>query len=194
MRVAILSAGPSLITWPREVFDAYDLRIAVNSAAEYLACEWWSAADAIAVLRLQPLGSPLIYTRGRSVSQQSCVKLPPELLGRIRKWDNYKCDPNTWPCTAWRTLSVCAALQLACFLGAKSVDVRGHDCSGVQDWRGKTGIDDKPVLGRRLHNRGEDRWKRELKKWKLCVKIASEQGVTVRRLEGVPVDATPAAV
>lgn len=188
MRLAILSAGPSLATWPRETFAAYDLRIAVNSAAEYLPCEWWSVGDAIGVLRLQPLGSPLIYTRGPTVAQRSSIKLPVELTSRIRKWDAFRCDPEIWPCTAWRTLSVCAALQLACRLGAKHVDTYGHDMAGIPDWRGKIGIDDKPVLGRKLHNRGDDRWDRERRKWKLCVKIATEQGMTVRVLAGVPVE------
>lgn len=181
MRIAILSAGPSLRLWPEEVFIAYDVRIAVNSACEFIACDWWCAMDRIALERLKPKGDPRIYTRcGLSNKMRN---LPESILSRVTMRERFKCEPSVWPITAWEGLSITAALQLACKLGAKQVDVYGHDMDGIVDWRGMLGPDSAPPRrGRKPHNRGPDRWARERRRWRQCLEIARESRVQVRHM------------
>ena len=170
MRVALLSAGPSLA----QTFDpdaGHDLRIGVNRAVGSFHCDWWSCGDAQTFAEHEPIGYPALFTLDDTDGQFERFANTRDRLTkhRVVLWSEIgnalagRGLPASW--TNW---SITAGLVLAVWKGAKHVDVYGHDMSGVVD-----------IAGRRLDKRAEQ-WKRVGKDWLMVSSWAREQGLTLK--------------
>jgi sugar phosphate isomerase/epimerase len=166
MRVAILSAGPSL----RQTFDPdarTDLRIGVNAAATLFACDWWSCGDGCNFYELRPIGTPHLFT---VTDSDAWLKRTEEVKARfashhVETWGPVGSALNAPDgATTW---SITAALMLAVHLGGKSVDVYGHDMVGTVDAAGRN-------IPARAGNYGRMR-----EHWQSVREWAERRGVTV---------------
>lgn len=168
LRVAILSAGPSLT----QTFDPdahHTVRIGVNAAVEAYECEWWAAGDLEAYRAITPIGRPGLYTKSTTLAQME-TKLPRILDGRpTLAWKTAAEGLGKLPAT-WSVYSAPAALVLAVHLRAASVDVYGADMNGDCDY-----------AGRFCRNRNEERWANERNIWNQVRRWAESLGVPVRR-------------
>lgn len=174
MRIALLSAGPSLLRTFNDSLS-FDVRIGVNRAAEHFACDWWSVGDWQAVVGdamepLRPIGQPHIFTLDDSANTIS--KLRPELTPH--GWKQL-CGAYGGP-EGWSTWSASAGAMLAYHLRAKTLDVYGVDMAGHQDVSGFVG------------GRGDERWNRERPAWEATVQWIRSRGVrvTIHQPSGVP--------
>lgn len=175
MKVAILSAGPSLV----QTFDpdaGHDLRIGVNRAAGSFHCDWWSCGDGQTFREHEPIGLPVVFTMDRHDGQLRADCNVGERFARHRVVGWNECRDalagRGLP-GCWDNWSITAALALAVWQGAKHVDVYGHDMRGIVD-----------VAGRRLDKRAEN-WKRVGKDWLMVSGWAREQGLTLKHHQGI---------
>ncbi len=121
IRAAIYSGGPSLEdTWR----GGYDLGIAINRAAKVVPLIYWQwlcAGDLLSnpdVFQDYPIPSAGYFTVNPSV----LTDLPPRKNDRhLLAWDALP------PLPASTSFSITAALHLAAYIGAKTIDVYGHD-------------------------------------------------------------------
>lgn len=167
MRVAILSAGPSLLrTWSLDL--RYASTIAVNSALAVVSADWLAAGDDVTFRRL---GAHRPRVGCWTVEDR--VRIPVEGWANVRAlawegmpgWTGLSRKPN------W---SVQAALAGAYSLGATIVDVYGHDMAGDAD-----------VIGYIGDVRGEEhRWSRERPDWQASLTWAADHGLTVNEIKG----------
>ena len=145
MRALILSAGPHLLETyrPIERMSPSPVRIAVNSAAEKVACDYWCCGDGQTFARIDPrpridTTPPTLFTitdsdswfrRPRKVSERfEAHRRAGDRPGGLRLWGPVARElgaPNA--ATSW---SVTAALMLAVHLGARDVEVHGHYHAG----------------------------------------------------------------
>jgi hypothetical protein len=174
LRVALLSAGPSLLRTFNDSLS-FDHRIGVNRAAERFPCDWWSVGDWQAIVgegmeALHPIGEPRIFTMDDSANTVS--KLRPELT--LHGWKHLCSDFNAPD--GWSTWSSTAAVMLARYLNATTLDVYGVDMAGHADVSGRVG------------GRSDDRWNRERPAWEAVVGWIRAQGVrvTIHQPTGVP--------
>lgn len=175
MKVAILSAGPSLV----QTFDpdaGHDLSIGVNRAAGSFHCDWWSCGDAQTFAEHEPVGYPVLFTMTGADGQFRRFRDTPDRLAKHRMVLWGECSDalagRGLP-ACWNNWSITAAMALAVWQGAKHVDVYGHDMSGVID-----------VAGRRMDKRAEQ-WKRVGKDWMMVSGWAREQGLTLKHHQGI---------
>lgn len=136
MRVALLSAGPSLL----ETFSGeadFDLRIAINAAATKFEADWWSCGDGCNVYDIVPIGHPHLFTNTASDNWLRKDEWIKERLChyRVETWGPVA--KAVGPPGGVMTWSVTAAIPLAVWLGATSIDVYGHDMRGTVDIAGR---------------------------------------------------------
>mgnify|MGYP001211625051 CR=1 FL=1 len=96
MRIALLSAGPSLNRFDES--EPYDLRIAVNTAAARHRCDWWSVGDHRPYLDIDALGKDAlrIFMMGPEIGHLESLGV---VLGdRAMAWSELKglCPVDTW--------------------------------------------------------------------------------------------------
>ncbi len=175
MRFAILSAGPSL----RQTFDPsapFEERIAVNSAAAVHPCGWWCCGDAQTFDRVAPPADwpvPVLFTvtesdshfRRRQVTSDRFDRHRLVLWGPVGRRVGAPNESLTW--------SITAAIVLAVDLGAREIDVYGHDT----EWQDPQAHTD--VLGHQLGRRVEIR-DRMIADWHTTTRWAAGLGVRVR--------------
>lgn len=168
MRVALLSAGPSL----RQTFDFdahFDLRIGVNSAAAVAHCDWWACGDGQTFARVEPIGLPVLFTIDPAdgwFRMTSNVQARRD-RHRVVSWSEVEQRLHPPHESAWKDWSITAALVLAVDLGATSVSVYGHDAVGTVD-----------VAGHALNAR-RDFWPRVIAAWAATKDWAGGKGVRV---------------
>lgn len=150
MRVAILSCGPSLSTYPGP--DSYGIVIAVNRAILGHAAQWWSVGDDLTFGRYYPrlCCAPLVWTHTETYRI---------IIGRFGWIDGakYKRDERD---ARWSMFSATAALWLAHILGADECDCFGCDMAGELNWDGTP----EPEA-----RRTEQRWELERGIWQQTV-------------------------
>lgn len=170
MRIALLSAGPSLVQTFNDSLS-FDVRIGVNTAVEHFACDWWCVGDRHLLIGenmapAKPIGNPRIYTTTETIDRvglttalswseagpQYSPPMEDTAKGRTSGWD-------TWTATA--------AVVLARHLNATSLDVYGVDMAGHSDVSGRVG------------GRSDHRWQRERPVWEACIQWIRAQGVRV---------------
>ena len=145
MRVAILSAGPSLLkTWKDDA--GYDLVVGVNRAVLVFECDWGAAADWDRCLFLEGMVRVGILTVRKTLrvcEVEGCLRdgLKYEML-----WNAKGCDPEftgTWtlPVTIRTVIRKWDPLE---------IDVYGCDMAGNSDCKGE-----------RMANRDAERWRDE---------------------------------
>lgn len=164
MRVAILSAGPSLRKTWRGNFQ-YCATIAVNSALAVVKTDWLAAGDDVTLRRLGA-HRPLVG----GWTMEDVARTPPDGWRGVRllPW-NYLPGwvgldrPANW--------SIQAAVAGAYSLGATIIDVYGHDMAGELDVTGSTG-----------DSRGEERWQRERPDWAASRLWAANHGLTINEI------------
>lgn len=138
MRVALLSAGPSLSSTYPGIRAQHDLLIGVNRAVELYDCHWWSCGDWQGVEMIRPIGRPRLFTMAPSADNLEARSTPAaDYDGPIVRWDDVG-DP-LFPPHGWSTYSGPAALVLAVFLKAQDVDAYGVDLDGIGDCKGNAG-------------------------------------------------------
>lgn len=167
MKIAILSAGPSL----RQTFNPdehFDLRIAVNSAASAHHCDWWACGDAQTFDRVEAIGYPVLFTMTESDSHFRNRSSTAERLKQHRMVLWSEMGLRLRPPQCWSDWSITAALALAVDQGGRQVHVYGHDMAGTID-----------INGHRLEKRAEN-WKRVAAAWDEMTRWASAQGVRVK--------------
>lgn len=135
MRAAVLSAGLSL----RQTYDPgadYDVRIGVNSAAAAFPCDWWACGDVSTFDRVEPIGLPVLFTISDAMEQYRKRANSRDRIDdfRLVTWSSVACGLGAPAC--WTNWSITAAIGLAAHLGAKAVDVFGHDMRGTVDVTG----------------------------------------------------------
>lgn len=165
MRIAILSAGPSLKRTWRGNFQ-YSYTIAVNSALAWTRTDWLCAGDRDTLIRLGE-HRPFVGVW----TMADVVETPPpgweraRLIGfnHFQGWKGLA-RPGTW--------SIQAAIAGAYEIGSTVVDVYGHDMAGDHD-----------VIGRAGADRSEERWERERLDWQASLDWASSHGLTINRIQ-----------
>ena len=172
MRVALLSAGPSL----PQMFDPdaqNDLRVGVNSAAALFHCDWWACGDGVTFARVEPIGYPALFTLS---PDDANLKANADRLSqhRVEPWGPLKQRFDSPQC--WTNWSLTAGLVLAVDQGASEVYVYGHDFeiaprSEVTDCVGYS-------LPKRRDNRD-----RVIRDWREVRKWAEGRGVPVREIQ-----------
>lgn len=169
MKVALCCPGPSIQNFKDR---GYQIKIAVNRAAEKVACNWWVFFDYFPFFETAPIGTPAILTteevatlnipkhRGRERLQQHEVHLTTEI-------EHLKLKPN------WFSFSATGALILAESLGATVIDVWGADWTDQPDWDGNQIV---------TNNRKESRWVKERSIWFEIVAHLDGKGIEVNRI------------
>lgn len=135
MRLAILCPGPSLTDSAYDP-DAFDLTIAVNTAALSHPCDWMCAVDRDLIQRAVPR-----YVNGlvRGFASNPAWMRHLEFLGfKVRPLLPY--SHYTFPNALWFALT----------LYPESIDVFGFDCT------------DTPHADGSIGTIGEERWRKEL--------------------------------
>lgn len=173
MRVALLSAGPSL----RKSYDPaahHDLRIGVNTAVEFYPCDWWACADShrwIDIAKRGVVGHPKVYAI--DAQRDRTQGLEPKLFSKFdwTGWDEV--FDAVGASRKWMNNTAPAALILAAWLGATEVECFGVDMAGDMDATGRR--DDA------THYRNEQRWQLERGIWTLIVQWLFERGTKVKR-------------
>ncbi len=166
MRVAILSAGPSLRRTWRGNFR-YSATIAVNSALAVVQTDWLASGDDVTLRRLGNR-RPLVglwtmedHVRCPVAGWENVRRLP---LNFLPGWTGLTRPPN------W---SVQAAVAGAYSLGATSIDIYGHDMAGDEDCTGYVG----DVRGE------EHRWSRERPDWQSTLEWATAHSLTINHIK-----------
>ncbi len=169
MRIALLSAGPSLA----KSYDAsqpYDLVIGVNTAASLFECDWWSVGDAHRFFEITPKGNPKVFTIGAERDKVLASDDRLRLQGvEIEEWQtvmDHAAIPAGMP-----NFSCTAALMFCHYLKADSVDAYGVDMIGAEDVTGEATRWREPV-----------RWGKERVEWAYLVNWMQESGITVERI------------
>lgn len=165
MRVAILSAGPSLLHTfdPRETFN---LRVAVNAAAGVVHADWWVAGDAQTFARVRPIGVPVMLTMNNT-DEPYREHAERTATHRFCSWD-WLMRSTDAPSQA-SNWSITMAIALSVLMRADQVDIFGHDATGTVD-----------VCGFDLMKR-TDNWKRQADDYESVVAWAESRGVRVSR-------------
>lgn len=172
MRIALLSAGESLDRFDESA--AYDLRIAVNTAAERFRCDWWSVGDHQPYLDIAAIDKDQIRVfmmRGEIGHLES---LGVRLGERALAWDAIN---GLCPVVNWHEFSATAALVLAVQLGATAIDCYGCDMRGTKDYAGRSDIGGRPAV-----RSEEDRWPRERRIWNDLIEWLESLGIAVKRI------------
>lgn len=139
MRVALLSAGPSLVRTFDES-ERFDLRIGVNSAVGFFRCDWWSCGDGQTFERVYQhrgvIGLPVLFCMSPDCSRfRATSRLVKRYKAhRVVGWHEVR--KRVHPPANWDSFSVVASVPLAVDLGATRIDVYGHDCMGTVDVSG----------------------------------------------------------
>jgi hypothetical protein len=166
MKVAILSAGPSLkATWRGN--GGYFWTVAVNQALIVERTDWLAAGDRPTLAQLGDRRPFIGVWTMRHVIDEG-----------VPGWEKVRLIPfNDMP--GWRGLSrpanwsIQAALAGAYGLGATHIDVYGHDMSGDLDVSGRSGEDRSP-----------GRWERERADWESSVEWMLAHNVSIRLIKG----------
>lgn len=152
MKFAILCPGESLHrTWPAiGKRRRYDKIIAISTAIDVDApVDIWSAVDKINK-----------RTRAKAVEK-----------GAVR-WENVKK-------TGFKKHSFFTAVRRAAEMGAKRIDIYGHDMEGMCNYDARTG---KPMANSRGPKFWRNRWKNERATWQKMRNELAKQGVEVREV------------
>lgn len=175
MRVALLSAGPSLQASYGPVDPKlHKLRIGVNTAVNLYKCEWWACADShrfIDIHNAGVIGKPQAFCIDAQRDRTICFEPDIAKKYKITGWDEVFAEVGA--STSWMSNTAPAALILAKWLGATEIDCYGVDMAGHLDTTGK--IDDS------THYRNEQRWNMERQIWTLIVQWLAERGTKVTR-------------
>jgi hypothetical protein len=158
MNIALLSCGPSLSLYEP---GAHDIRIGVNRAVRWWACEWWVFGDFEAYEQTLPLGNPAIF----------CDSNPARKLARLQNYSFVRFDQHEGPACEWRMFSACAAMVLAVALGARRCDCFGCDMSGGRYFDGDE-VGNANI---------EQRWRNERRIWAEVEQWAESRGCAVIR-------------
>jgi hypothetical protein len=177
--VAIVSAGPSLAGGPALPLRDYDAVIGVKFAAGLYPCSHWAAIDAPVIRETRPLAAPEVLFTRRDQWARAC-RLEPDLAARYGAAVRFVEDVEfpRFIARKWRLYTSGAAVVLAWSLGAREVDVFGHDMAGTGDCRGVEG--DGDVL--RKGGRTDARWAQERAIWALLTDRLAEDGIPLRRV------------
>ena len=160
MRVALLSCGPSIASYPGR--DGFDLVIGVNSIVERHECDYWVFGDAETFEKTRELREgcagrvPRLVTDAAAafnLTHNSGVETASRFLTWPRgpHWEEFE---NPLPLDTQLCFSSCAALLLTRHLKATSLQVFGVDLAGDRDW-----------AGRRCNGRDPEWWERERFRW-----------------------------
>lgn len=166
MRIALLSAGPSLLAAADPGADC-QIRIGVNTAASLHACDWWSCADAHRIEEIDPIGSPRLFTMGPEYDKALARCSDKAKRFEVLLWDQVFHETGASP--KWQNWSATSALVLGKWLGATAIDCYGVDMAGVTCCAG----------GVMAPERRPQRWERERALWRTIVKWLSKQGTQV---------------
>lgn len=169
MRVALLSAGPSLEHFDRTIrSECFSARIGVNTAAAKYPVDYWSVADQDRFAEIHPIGFPAVFTMGPERDKMMAQNPHRIARHRVLVWKDIGRDVHA-PNDGWRW-SCTSALILARWLGATEIDCYGVDMTGAADVTGQTTI-----------YRNPERWAEEQVLWAKLVRWLRAGGTVVRR-------------
>lgn len=173
-RVAILSCGRSLQRSNPPLGD-YDSVLGVNYAVESFPADWWVWGDVKPFITWKPVSSPSGVFTSDGEWERLCGLHPERAASLVDGRSLLTWQAVTIPefiNEKWRVYTVTAALALAWHIGAREIDVYGHDMSGTVDCRGA----DKPSI------RQPKRWEQERAIWNLLAARLERDGIAVRRV------------
>lgn len=163
-RAAIISAGPSVVD-TYDPAEPFDVRVTVNSSAQLFESDWWSVADPENFVRQVPKGAPKLLVMHPEPERYTAAReryLQHEVMG----WDELKAELDDPP--KWR-FSVTAAILLAYHLGARQIEVFGHDMDGIVDCGGYS-------VAKRKQN-----WRKIVPVWQVVEKWLGNGGATLHQ-------------
>jgi len=140
MKVALLSAGPSLQASYGPAVHDHDLTIGVNTAVQFFPCDWWACADRHRFVEIDKYG---VKTIGKKKKLPKLFMIDAQLHDarcyEANQIDRY--DVTGWndvyeatgASKAWADRTATSALILAKHLGATELDVFGVDMDGHLD-------------------------------------------------------------
>lgn len=147
MRAAILAPGPSFAGFLKQP-SSPDVCIGVNRAASAYPCDYWVAADRVAVDAFPAIGTPILFVP--RVLPKKMTDEKRRIVSVFMYWEDL--SPSSPIPLLGNVFSLIAAVVLAVHLKAKSLDLYGCDWEGTLDWDGSESIDE---------NRCPDRWAKE---------------------------------
>lgn len=166
MRVALLSCGPSVRLYEKCGHE-YDAIIGINNIVAKYETDWWCFGDAETFARYVPVKRPQSLCTDKDQVFSILHNYPVEIQQRYRAhpcevcWEDLE-NPGSKPFL----FSSCAALMLAKYLGAKTLDIFGVDMEGNADFEGREHL-----------ARTESRWERERQRWNESIKWLEGTGV-----------------
>ncbi len=173
MKAAVLNPGPSLIEAFTGHESEYAVKIGVNRAVNFFACDYWAMLDGLAFELAKPIGTPTVFCEADVWNREVLGKTEPAKRAihfknlPVKDTDFIKFIRGT------KLYSFMAAIYLAHHLGATQIDCYGSDWSGEQDCDGWT----------HGHNqRGEGRWNEEREAYGIVTGRLAEFGVSVQRM------------
>lgn len=173
MRVALLSAGPSL----HKSYDPavpYDHRIGVNTAVQFYPCDWWACADShrwIEIFDAGVIGKPRVFQIDAQRDRTQCFEFAKFEQYQWTGWDEVFEAVGANP--LWMSNTGPAALVLAAWLGATEIHCFGVDMAGH--------LDVTEVIDDSTRHRNPPRWEKERKAWDEIVAWLTDRGVKVYR-------------
>lgn len=171
MRIAVLSAGPSLrTTW---MGGDYAATIGINYAIEAAEVDWLVAGDACHLIEhLTRKPKRGIWTMVDDLDRIAAV-WPDVPVCKFTGLPGLVDLPRSW------TWSSQAALAVALHLGAREVDIYGVDMTDAPD-----------AAGRHPGYRCAERWERESRDLADSISLLKSYGVLVRRVTPFPWEKT----
>lgn len=163
MNATLLCPGPSLSKYSGQ---GAGLIVGVNRAASAHQCDVWAATDRPLIDRVQPIGSPTLFTI--TATRESLDRRGRPWPYMVQTHEDITGQTVTNALHPWTRYTATAALQYLAWSGATHVDVWGCDWAGTRDW---DGVHDKGV-------RTTQRWKEEQAIWQ---GVINATGITVTR-------------
>ena len=166
MRAAIYCPGPSLRD---AVYGGYDLTLAVNRAATFLAADFWCAVDMPLIVdnRAAVLGNPALATIRETydtITRRGMTFPRVVLLDDVEAWYGVKFIRRTTP----------SAMLLAGYLGATELDLWGDDKTQAPDFDGHR-------TAETALQRHPNRWASEQRDCDAITAWLEQRGIEVRR-------------
>jgi hypothetical protein len=178
MRSQIFCPGPSLADWLASgvaVADPEAHRIAVNRAvlAPGLHCQWHCAGDPAAIAAGPTPAGTRLFTKRSTIAA-----MPAAAAAGAVEWESlFDLIAPTTVCE-WNRYSLLAAIVLATWLTATSIDVYGCDWTeGGADFDAPPGSTVAADA-----NRGPERWADERRGYEKLTAWLAPRGITVRRV------------
>jgi len=183
--IIVCSSGPSLARHYDTIKSMMPCRsvIAVNRAAEMIACNWWVFLDWQCAKLWMPASTQCIHVT-RIKQMQDIMRNDQWMRDRMRGrslCDLHVCFPHLPPqgkVSHSGIAGVAWAVYVAVTCAVPEIHLFGFDMAGTRDYRNETPDNHNSSSG---HGRSDGRWKRERQRIALLARYAHGCGIRIKR-------------